>query len=84
MTFTISHGYQDATLRVTDRVDDLVGRMTLVEKVTQMLCVSEEKLTTHLKGASCFESKKAHLHRVGSHLEVGGSRFDFKCCVLEV
>jgi hypothetical protein len=58
--------------------------MMLVERAAQMLCVSYEKLTAHLNDTGCFDSKKAHLLPVESHLEVDGSSFDFKCCVLEV
>ncbi|EGF89196.1 beta-xylosidase B [Asticcacaulis biprosthecium C19] len=35
--------YQDAALPVADRVKDLMGRMTLDEKVAQMLCVWQQK-----------------------------------------
>ncbi|ESQ76717.1 glycoside hydrolase family 3 N-terminal domain-containing protein [Asticcacaulis sp. AC402] len=35
--------YQDATRPIADRVKDLIGRMTLDEKVAQMLCVWQQK-----------------------------------------
>ncbi len=50
--------YKDATLPVETRVADLLGRMTLAEKVMQMQCIWQQKDTV-LTDTGDFDSAKA-------------------------
>jgi beta-glucosidase len=51
--------YKDATASVNDRVSDLLGRMTLEEKVAQMWCVWQTKGRLLLDSTSHFDAAKA-------------------------
>ena len=50
--------YKDASLAVEKRVDDLLGRMTLDEKIAQMICTWQQK-TAIQNADSSFSSEKA-------------------------
>jgi beta-glucosidase len=51
--------YKDAAAPITDRVNDLLGRMTLEEKVAQMWCVWQSKGRLLLDSTSHFDTDKA-------------------------
>ncbi len=51
----MTHPYQDPALRIDERVDDLVGRMTLTEKLVQIGCV----WSTQLVDDEAFSAAKA-------------------------
>lgn len=59
--------YKDATLAVEKRVDDLLGRMTLEEKIAQMQCTWQAK--TEIQDAkgefSAAKAQKAYPHGLG-------------------
>ncbi len=44
--------YRDASLPVEERVQDLLGRMTLEEKISQMVCAFGQSMTEDADGAS--------------------------------
>lgn len=72
--------YRNPSLPVEKRVEDLLSRMTLEEKVAQMLCVWNDKKKTLLnaKGEFDLEKAKAHYHQgyglgqVGRPSDAGG------------
>lgn len=55
-------GYRDPTLSVDERVEDLLGRMTLAEKIGQMTQVEKNSLTP----------QDVAYHKIGSVLSGGG------------
>jgi beta-glucosidase len=59
--------YKDASLPVEKRVDDLLGRMTLEEKIMQMQCIWQAK--TEIQDAkgefSAAKAQKAYPHGLG-------------------
>lgn len=59
--------YKDAALPLDRRVNDLLGRMTLEEKIAQMLCVWQKK--TEIQDASgefsAAKAKQAYPHGIG-------------------
>ncbi|MET0322680.1 MAG: glycoside hydrolase family 3 N-terminal domain-containing protein [Duganella sp.] len=59
--------YKDAALPVERRVDDLLSRMTLDEKIAQMLCVWQKKTDLQDAGGefSAARAKQAYPHGVG-------------------
>ena len=58
--------YRNSNLPVDRRVADLLGRMTLQEKIAQMLCVWGEKKTL-----LCDETGNLDLERIRTHLKNG-------------
>ena len=72
--------YRDAARTVDERVDDLLARMTLEEKVAQMLCVWQQKPATLVDEQGRFDEEKARrsfgegrgLGQVGRPSDVGG------------
>lgn len=54
--------YRDASLPVADRVADLLGRMTVAEKVAQLTCVWNKKLDLLLDDTGAFDPAKARKH----------------------
>ncbi|HOQ04903.1 MAG TPA: glycoside hydrolase family 3 N-terminal domain-containing protein [Anaerohalosphaeraceae bacterium] len=72
--------YLNPSLPVEKRVQDLLSRMTLEEKVAQMLCVWNEKKTTLLNEKGEFDPEKAKagyregfgLGQVGRPSDAGG------------
>ncbi|MEJ5260646.1 MAG: glycoside hydrolase family 3 N-terminal domain-containing protein [Anaerohalosphaeraceae bacterium] len=72
--------YLNSSLPVEKRVQDLLSRMTLEEKVAQMLCVWNEKKTTLLNEKGEFDPDKAKasyregfgLGQVGRPSDAGG------------
>jgi beta-glucosidase len=74
--------YKDPNRSIQERVADLVSRMTLAEKVAQMVCVWQGKSQTLVneKGDFDFEKAKAHykdghgLGQVGRPSDAGGGR----------
>lgn len=59
--------YKNAALPVERRVADLLGRMTLEEKIAQMLCVWQEKTRIQDAGGefSAEKAKQAYPHGIG-------------------
>jgi beta-glucosidase len=58
--------YKDPAVPVTKRVDDLLGRMTLEEKIAQMDCVWNEKGKIEEAGAfSASKASQAYPHGIG-------------------
>ncbi|HUI29550.1 MAG TPA: glycoside hydrolase family 3 N-terminal domain-containing protein [Candidatus Acidoferrales bacterium] len=53
-TFSQTLPYQDTTLTIQQRVDDLIGRMTLDEKVGQMVLMNYSDIATPSDIASCY------------------------------
>src|SRR5260370_39372912 len=51
--------YQNSNLPVKKRVKDLLSRMTLAEKVAQMMCIWQEKAQTLVNADGHFDLKKA-------------------------
>lgn len=51
--------YRDAGLRASERVADLLSRMTLAEKAAQMMCVWQEKATKLVDANGNFDIEKA-------------------------
>lgn len=51
--------YLDAALPVEKRVKDLISRMTLEEKVAQMLCIWNDKMKTLINDKGQFDLQKA-------------------------
>jgi beta-glucosidase len=51
--------YLDTTLPIEKRVKDLISRMTLDEKISQMLCVWNDKTKTLIDDKGQFELEKA-------------------------
>ncbi len=74
--------YRDAKLPVTQRVADLLGRMTLEEKAAQMTCVWQQKATKLLDDEGNFDAAKARgnfahgngLGQVGRPSDAGGGK----------
>jgi len=72
--------YQNPNLPVTDRVKDLLARMSLEEKVAQMTCLWQEKATKLTDAAGNFDLNKATaafekrqgLGQVGRPSDAGG------------
>jgi beta-glucosidase len=72
--------YRDATMSVEERADDLLSRMTLEEKVAQMLCVWQGKPATLVDERGRFDVAKARasfaggegLGQVGRPSDAGG------------
>lgn len=58
--------YKNPNLNVEDRVRDLVSRMTIEEKVAQMLCIWGQKNTI-----LCDENGKFDLNKLGSNFKHG-------------
>ena len=58
--------YKNPKLAVDDRVNDLIGRMTLEEKVAQMMCVWGQKQKILFD-----EDGKLNLDGLGTHLQQG-------------
>lgn len=58
--------YKDPDLSIQDRVNDLLGRMNLEEKIAQMLCIWDQKKTIMLDKEGNID-----LSRLGEHLEHG-------------
>ncbi|MET0264878.1 MAG: glycoside hydrolase family 3 N-terminal domain-containing protein [Duganella sp.] len=59
--------YKNAALPVERRVNDLLGRMTLEEKIAQMLCVWQEKTRIQDAGGefSAEKAKQVYPHGIG-------------------
>jgi beta-glucosidase len=78
----VKPAYLDATLPVEKRVKDLLSRMTLEEKVAQMLCVWNDKKKTLIDEKGDFDLKKAKasykqgwgLGQVGRPSDSGGGK----------
>jgi beta-glucosidase len=74
------HPYKNADLPADQRVADLLGRMTLEEKVAQMMCVWNEKATKLVDADGHFDDAKARaafadgrgLGQVGRPSDTGG------------
>lgn len=59
--------YQNAELPVSERVADLLSRMTLEEKAAQMMCVWNEKADKLLDAEGRFDHEKADTHFGDGH-----------------
>ena len=59
--------YKDATAPIDARVDDLLSRMTLEEKVAQMLCIWRQKADTLVDAQGRFDQGKARAHFAAGH-----------------
>ncbi len=59
--------YKDATAPIEARVDDLLSRMTLEEKVAQMLCIWRQKVDTLVDAQGRFDQAKARAHFAAGH-----------------
>jgi len=74
--------YRDPKLSVAHRVKDLLSRMTLKEKVAQMLCIWQQKSSTMVDEKGQFDPQKARTHfkdraglgQVGRPSDAGGGR----------
>lgn len=74
--------YLDAALPVEKRVKDLISRMTLEEKVAQMLCIWNDKMKTLINDKGQFDLRKAKesykhgngLGQVGRPSDTGGGK----------
>jgi beta-glucosidase len=74
--------YRNPKLSVERRVKDLLSRMTLKEKVAQMLCIWQQKSSTMVDEKGRFDPKKAKAHfkerlglgQVGRPSDAGGGR----------
>ena len=74
--------FHDAARPIDERVDDLLARMTLEEKVAQMLCVWQQKPATLVDDQGRFDPAKAQaafgeghgLGQVGRASDAGGGR----------
>ncbi len=74
--------YRDRSRTPDERADDLLGRMTLEEKVAQMIGVWQQKATTLVDAEGRFDAEKAaaaygHGHglgQVGRPSDAGGGR----------
>jgi beta-glucosidase len=74
--------YRDATRSIDERVDDLLSRMTLEEKVAQMLGIWRQKDDALVDAAGRFDAAKAEarfrdghgLGQVGRPSDAGGGR----------
>ena len=72
--------YKDATRPAAERVADLLSRMTLEEKVAQMLCIWQQKPATLTDEQGRFDAEKAARHfadgrglgQVGRPSDAGG------------
>jgi beta-glucosidase len=73
--------YQQKNLSAEERVDDLLGRMTVEEKVAQMTCVWQKKAETLVADDGTFDIEKARrsfahgngIGQVGRPGDAGGS-----------
>ncbi len=59
--------YKDPSLSYEERADDLLSRMTLEEKIAQMLCVWQQKRDTLVDAHGRFDEKKARAAFAGGH-----------------
>ncbi len=74
--------YRNPKLSVARRVKDLLSRMTLKEKVAQMLCIWQQKSSTMVDEKGRFDPQKAKTHfkdraglgQVGRPSDAGGGR----------
>ena len=74
--------YKDPSQPVAARVDDLLSRMTLEEKVAQMLCIWQQKPATLVDEQGNFDRARARGHfgaghglgQVGRPSDAGGGR----------
>ncbi len=74
--------YRNPKLSVERRVKDLLSRMTLKEKVAQMLCIWQQKNSTMVDEKGRFDPQKAKSHfkdraglgQVGRPSDAGGGR----------
>jgi beta-glucosidase len=74
--------YRNPKLSVERRVKDLLSRMTLKEKVAQMLCIWQQKSSTMVDEKGRFDLQKARTHfkdrlglgQVGRPSDAGGGR----------
>ncbi len=74
--------YRNPKLPVERRVKDLLSRMTLKEKVAQMLCIWQQKSSTMVDEKGWFDLQKAKAHfkdrlglgQVGRPSDAGGGR----------
>jgi beta-glucosidase len=74
--------YRNPKLSVERRVKDLLSRMTLKEKVAQMLCIWQQKSRTMVDEQGRFDRQKAKAHfrdrlglgQVGRPSDAGGGR----------
>lgn len=83
-----SPAYKDANLPVEERVGDLMGRMTLQEKIAQMYCVWNDKAKFLLDTAGNFDIEKARnnfkngLGQVGRPSDTHGGLDPYQTAVL--
>lgn len=59
--------YKDPQRPIAERVADLLSRMTLEEKVAQMICVWQEKNQTMVDASGQFDFEKAKFHYKEGH-----------------